>query len=176
MEYYTLKIYGISRKLPLIALGPKIKVASLNLLGDRKLVEVVAKTLYKKLKSIEFDYLVGPEVKVVPLLHELSKLLNKERYIICRKGVHGYMVSPIKSSRKPELVLDGSDSELIRNKKVVIIDDVVSSGQTFLAVRELMEKSGAQVISQMAIFKQGDKVDSAIENLVFLGTLPIFPS
>lgn len=140
------------------------------------MVEVLAGELVKQLKDIKFDYLVGPEVKVVPLLHELSKLLGKDRYIICRKQIHGYMVSPISSQMKPGLVLDGSDSKLLKNKKVVLVDDVVSSGRTMKVVEELMEIVGAKVVSYIALFKQGDREDKLLESFIFLGKLPVFAS
>jgi adenine phosphoribosyltransferase len=174
MKYYTLKVGKVRRKLPIVALSPKIKIASFNLLGDRELVEVLAQQIAERLKGIDFDYLVGPEVKVVPLLHELSKLLGKPRYIVCRKQLHGYMVSPKKTRRKPGLVIDGKDVELIDKKKVVILDDVVSSGHTMRIVKELMEISGARVVAMVAVFRQGIKDESELEGLIYLGTLPLF--
>jgi len=176
MDFYTLEIGEIKRKLPLVAISPKIKIASFNLLGDEKLVEVIAQELIKKLKGVEFDYLIGPEVKVVPLLHELSRTLNKPRYIVCRKRIHGYMVSPIKSKGKKGLVLDGRDVTILKNKKVIIIDDVISSGHTMRVVKELMENVGAKVIMSMAVVKQGDIAEKDLQELVYLGTLPIFDS
>ncbi len=173
MNYYELKINGLIRKLPIIALTPKIKVATFNLLGDRKLVEEIAVQMYKKIKDLDFDYLVGPEVKVVPLLHELSKLLDKERYIICRKNIHGYMISPIKTKFSPGLVLDGSDLQFIGGKKVIVIDDVVSSGKTISALKELMELANAKIVYKLAIFKQGSKTDTP-SDINFLYSLPVF--
>lgn len=176
MKYYTLKIGELTRKLPIVALGPKIKVASFNLLGDREMVEELAKQLYKKIRSIKFDYLVGPEVKVVPLLHELSKLLKKERYIVCRKEIHAYMQSPIKSMQKPGLVLSGTDAGLINGKKVVIVDDIVTSGRTLYVVEELMKTAEAMVVAKITVFKQGDRLHEKQKDLIFLHTLPVFPS
>lgn len=151
MDYYTLNIGCLKRKLPIVSLKPNIKVASFNLLGDRELVETIAQNIFRKIKKIDFDYFVGPEVKVVPLLHELSKLFNKNRYIICRKNIHAYMVSPIRSRFKPELVLDGRDTQEIKGKKVIIVDDVVSSGKTFSALEELMRMAAAKIIYQIAM-------------------------
>jgi adenine phosphoribosyltransferase len=174
MDFYTITIGDQKKDLPIVALGPKIKVASLNLLGERKLVETISQELVPKLADIEFDYLVGPEVKVVPLLHELSKALGKDRYIVCRKQIHGYMVSPISSRMKPGLVLDGKDARDLRGKKVVVVDDVVSSGRTMRIVDDLIQIVGAQIVAHVAVFKQGDIQDEYLKNLIFLGELPVF--
>ena len=174
MDYYELKIKGLTKKLPLISLGPKIKVASFNLLGDAELVDILAKEVFGKIKDIEFDYLVGPEVKVVPLLHELTKLLNKKRYVVCRKQIHAYMVSPIKSSRENPLVLNGEDALLIKNKKVIIVDDVVTTGSTIYSVERLMMLAKASVVAKVALFRQGDQLHHSHNDLIFLGKLPVF--
>jgi adenine phosphoribosyltransferase len=176
MDFYLLKVDGIKRNLPIISLGPKIKVASVNLLGDRMLVETLAGSLAKKIKDLDFDFLVGPEVKVVPLLQELSRILKKERYVVCRKEIHGYMRSPVKVDNRFGLVLDGEDSKILKGKKVVIVDDVVSSGHTISKVLELMKKAACEVVAIMAAFKQGEKVAGQIPNLIYIHKLPIFTS
>ena len=162
MKYYSLTISGIKRELPIVSLSPKVKIASFNLLGDTQIVENIAQELLEKIKIFEFDYLVGPEVKVVPLLHELSRLLKKEKYIICRKQIHGYMVNPIISRVKPGLVLDGNDASLLNGKKVVVVDDVVSSGRTMKVLDNLMKLAQATIEAQ------------ELNNLIHLGELPLF--
>ncbi len=176
MDFYTLRVGKVARKLPVVALGPKIKVASFNLLGDEELVEIIAQKLLRKLKGVEFDYLVGPEVKVVPLLHELSRILGKPKYVVCRKKIHGYMVSPVKSKGRQGLVLDGRDARLLKNKKVVIVDDVIFSGYTMRVIKGLMKGIGAKAVMYMAVFKQGDRTDEDLQDLVYLDTLPVFSS
>lgn len=176
MDYYTLKIGRIKRKLPIVSLGKGIKIASFNLLGDSELVAEITSRMCKKLKGISFDYLVGPEVKVVPLLHEITQVLKKKRYVVCRKNIHGYMVSPIVSRDKPGLVLDGNDAKLLKGKKVIMLDDVVSSGRTMWVARELMQSVGAKVVAEAAVFKQGEMEDEIFNNLIFLGTLPVIKS
>jgi len=174
METYTLKIRGLTRKLPVVPLGPKLKIASFNLLGDGELVEAAAKALAEKLKGFEFDVLVGPEVKVVPLLQVLSRILKKPRYIVLRKKIHGYMVKPIRLGERPTLVLDGPDAEFIQGKRVAVIDDVISTGRTLEITRELVEESRGEVIVNAVILKQGENSLKDIENIIFLGKLPIF--
>lgn len=160
----------------MVILGPKLKIASFNLLGDGELVNVVAQELSKRLKDFRFDYLVGPEVKVVPLLHELSRLLKKDRYIVCRKQIHGYMTAPVSTGKKPQLVLNGLDAEILHGSKVVILDDVVSTFRTMKVVIELMNEVGAQVLARVAVLKQGEDPENEIDDLIFLGRLPLFRS
>jgi len=173
MDYYTLKICGLSRKLPIIPLGAKLRIASFNLLGDRVLVEKLAVELSLKLKSLDFDFLVGPEVKVVPLLQELSRLLNKKRYIVCRKKVHGYMVSPLYLKGGAGLVMNGLDASYIKGKKVLILDDVISSGKTMEEVTTLVERARGKVIAKAAVLRQKGEAE-ALNDLIFLGELPIY--
>jgi adenine phosphoribosyltransferase len=174
MDYYTLKLCGLTRKLPIVSLGPKLKIASFNLLGDGELVEVVAEALEKKIGKLDFDYLVGPEVKVVPLLQVLAKRIGKPRYVILRKHIMGYMTKPITNKSKPSLVLNGPDAELLKNKKVVIVDDVISTGRTVRVVEELMKMTETEVVKILAVLKQGEKEKEIKIPFTFLGTLPLF--
>lgn len=176
MNYYLLKIGTIERKLPIVSLGKGISIASFNLLGDSEMVGVIAIKMIKKLSKINFDFLVGPEVKVVPLLHEISRILGKKRYVVCRKNIHGYMVSPVISHNKPGLILDGNDATLLRGKNVVVVDDVVSSGLTMRVADELIESVGGRVVAHAAVFKQGERNDDFFKNLICLGMLPVFKS
>jgi len=174
MNYYTLKIDKITRQLPIISIGANLKVASVNLLGDTELVELVAKKLLIKLKHLEFDYFVGPEVKVVPLLHTLSRLSKSNRYVVCRKNIYGYMVSPVKTNLKNHFVINGPDVNLLKGKRVVMVDDVVTTGSTFYAIEKLMEQIGTKVVGKVAVFKQGDNLHVNNENTIFVSSLPTF--
>lgn len=176
MEYYTFSLGKITRKLPLVAIGRSFKVASFNLLGDGEMVDEIAEMMYKKLKSLKFDYFVGPEVKVVPLLQVLSRKFAQPKYVVCRKNIHGYMIQPIKSSLKNGLILDGRDAELINGKKVVVVDDVVTSGNTLSIIEDLMTKAKADLVCHAAIFKQGEIPLKTNTKIVFLGKLPVFSS
>ena len=174
MKYHRLEIDGLVRELPIVSLTPKIQVASVNLLGDIEMVEVFAKRIVDKIKDLNFDHLVGPEVKVVPLLHEISRIMDKPRYVVCRKQIFGYMVKPIKTRLKPGLVLDGSDAEVIRGKKVIIVDDVVSSGRTLRVVEELMVSVDVEVVTNLAVFKQGGIQEGLPKKFIFIEKLPTF--
>ena len=174
MEYYTLKFAGLERKLPIVSLTPKIRVASFNLLGDAKFVQVSAKEISKILNKIEFDCLVGPEVKVVPVLQELSKILGHERYVIFRKNITGYMVEPKKSKMLPGLYLDGRDATYLKGKKVVVIDDVVTTGKTLRAVGFFLKEIGANVVYNISVFTQAGAENDLPPNFAGLSTLPVF--
>ena len=176
MEYYNLDFFGLKRKLPLVSLTPKIKVASLSLLGDTELTDKAAEKLKEKLEKYHFDYLVGPEVKVVPLLYALSQKFGQKRYIVCRKSIKGYMNDPFflktpQGVKSNFLVLDGPDAELLPGKKVAVIDDVVSSGTTLTNLENLLKQAGAEIEVVATIFKQGDKYE---KDLLFLSSLPVF--
>lgn len=180
MDYYTLELCGLTRKLPLVFVGKNTRLASFSLLGDTQLINKVADEFEKKLKKVKFDYFVGPEVKVVPLIYELSRRFKQEKFVVCRKSVKPYMVSPV--ILKPlsyfpkhvrQLVLDGVDAQILKDKKVIIIDDVISTGVTVRMMLKLMEKVGAKVVANVAVLKQGEQFDK-FENLLTLAELPVF--
>ncbi|MBU0650213.1 adenine phosphoribosyltransferase [Patescibacteria group bacterium] len=173
MDYYHLNLLRLKRELPVVTISPKLKIASFNLLGDVELVNKSAKELAKRLKGFEFDFLVGPEVKVVPLIHQLATLMKVKKYVICRKNIMGYMVSPIQSEGKNRLVLDGRDAQLLKNKKAVIVDDVVSSGRTTREIVALLKKLNAEVVCVATIFKQGDEELPDLPNFIYLAKLPL---
>jgi len=178
---YNIEICGLKRKLHLIPISKNTKIASFNILGDTELTEKVAQVLARKLKKYKFDFLVGPEVKVVSLLYELSRKLGQKKYVVCRKSVKPYMISPVvlkPLSYFPKhvrpLVIDGVDGTLLAGKKVVIIDDVVSTGVTLRMVKYLMEKVGAKVVASASVIRQGNVQFDEIENFIYLSELPIF--
>ncbi|MFW6269467.1 MAG: phosphoribosyltransferase family protein [Bacillota bacterium] len=177
-EYYDLEISGFHRKLPVVHLKDNIWIASFVMLGDVNLVNFCAGALATKLAKIDFDYIVGPEAKVIPLLQSMATFLGNSHYVVCRKQVKGYMKDPVElevesitTPGKQKLVLGGSDVERIKGKKVVLIDDVVSTGGTFDSMDSLMEKVGAEVIGRAAVLKEGDSYE---KDLIYLEDLPIF--
>jgi adenine phosphoribosyltransferase len=180
-EFFEIKICGLKRNLPLIQVSKNTRIASFNILGDAELTEKAADSLLVKLKKYKFDYLVGPEVKVVPLIYELSRKLEHKKYVICRKSIKPYMISPtvlrplshFPKHVKP-LTIDGIDKEMLTGKRVVIIDDVVSTGVTIRMIKKLMEKVGAEVVATAAIIRQGEKQFENIDNFIYLATLPVF--
>lgn len=180
MDYYNLKICGLTRRLPLIKVGKNTSLAAFSILGDVELVDKLADTMAEKLKEIKFDVLVGPEVKVVPLIHGVAKRLGHKKFVICRKSVKPYMISPVilkplsffPKHTKP-LVLNGEDAKFLKGKKIVIMDDVISTGVTIRMMKKMMEKVEAQVVAVFTALKQGNQFDK-IENLMYIDTLPVF--
>jgi len=180
VQYHTLKIVGLTRKLPLIQVGRSTKIASFSILGDVELVDKLALKMAKDLTKYKFDYLVGPEVKVVPLIQKIAEILGHKRFMVCRKSIKTYMTSPVivkPLSHFPKhikpLVLNGPDAKLLENKKVAIIDDVLSTGVTMRMISHLMEKVGAKVVVYSVAIKQGETFDK-FDNLLHISTLPIF--
>ncbi len=164
----------------MVYVGRNTRIANFTVLGDVELTDALADTIMGKLRNVEFDYLVGPEVKVVPLIHGVAKRLGHKKFILCRKSVKPYMTSPV--ILKPlahfpkhikQLVLNGPDAEILKGKRVVLLDDVVSTGVTMRMLKKLMEKVGAKVIQKVAVIKQGEQFDK-MENLFCLTELPVF--
>lgn len=181
MDYYQLTLLGIKRELPIVSISPKLKIASFNLLGDVELVNKSAQEIAKRLVNLKFDVLVGPEVKVVPLIHQLATIIKSKNYIIFRKNIMSYMVKPIQSDGKKagvvgstKLVLDGRDADLLKGTRVIIVDDVVSSGRTVREITALLQKLGAKVVCVVSIFKQGDGEVLDLPNFIYLAKLPLF--
>jgi adenine phosphoribosyltransferase len=174
MDFYNLDICGLTRQLPIVSINPKIKIASFNLLGDGELVEKIADELISKLQDFDFDYLVGPEVKVVPLVQSLAIKLKKPRFVILRKNIMGYMTNPIYSQNKNRLILNGPDADLIKKMKVFIIDDVVSTGQTIQSIMETLDLTQAKVVGTAAVLKQGEEPVTINCPFLYLQKLPLF--
>lgn len=181
MKNYTLTICGLTRQLPLVHISKKTLLANFTFLGDVELVDALADTLAAKLKSNNADYLVCPHVKVVPLVHGVAKRLGHKRFVVCRKSVKPYMMSPVIVKPLPHfpkhvqpMVINGTDAELLKGKKVIIVDDVVSTGITMQMANRLMVNVGATVVKNIAIIRQGDGLLENIVNLEYLHQLPIF--
>lgn len=174
---YTLQLFGLQRELPIIQVSPDLKIASFVILGDTELVCHVAPHIVKRLPP--FDVLVTPEAKGIPLVFEISRLLGMN-YITVRKSVKPYMNQPlvdevvsITTQKKQMLCMDGKDAQYIRGKRVVIIDDVISTGESVEAVQRLIEKTGGTVVAKAAILAEGKA--SQRDDIIFLQELPLFP-
>src|SRR4030067_3423654 len=143
MQYYTLKLCGLTRKLPLAHVSKKSQLANFSILGDVELVNILADTLAAKLKKFKFDYLVATEVKVVPLVHGVALRLGHKRFVVCRKSVKPYMINPVilkplkhfPKHVKP-MVIDSQDAKLLKGKQVIIVDAVISTGVTMRMMKK----------------------------------------
>ncbi|MCL4460017.1 MAG: adenine phosphoribosyltransferase [Chloroflexi bacterium] len=183
-ESYKLELCGLSRYLPLVEIEKDIWVYSFVMLGDTELVETTAGALAKRLAGYEPDYLVSVEVKAIPLVQVLSALLSRLHcrpipYIVCRKSIKGYMkdyllvegTKSITTREQQMLVLDGPDVAKIRGKKVIVIDDVVSTGGTLESVKTLLHQAGAEIIAIAAVLQEGRTYQG--EGLIYLAYLPL---
>lgn len=181
MQFYELDFFGIKRKLPITYISRDKRIANVNIVGDIEMVEKAGDKFCKLLKKYDFDYIVSPSIKVSNLVHNLALRFRQKRYIIMRKSVKGYMIEPTierPGKRFPKhvkkLVLNRSDAELIRGKRVVIIDDVVSTGSTMELTKKLLEKADSEVVFRGAIFKQGER--EIAQDIFYLAQLPILTS
>ncbi len=177
-ETYPVDIAGIKRNLPLFEVKPGLRIAVLNILGDTELVEASASELLKKLDNIQYDLIVTAESKSIPLAHAMSVIKNK-KYVVLRKAYKPYMgnaleveTNSITTGSEQKLFLDEKDLRLIKGKRVLIVDDVISTGSTLEAMRKLMEMAGATIVEEVAIFTEGDSKEW--EGIISLGHLPLF--
>ena len=177
-DTYSIEIAGLSRDLPLFEIQPGLRIAILNILGDTELVQACAKTLAKKLDNVQFNCLVTAEAKSIPLAYALS-VETKYPYVVLRKTYKPYMgvalsatTSSITTGQPQMLYLDEKDHNLLRGKRVVLVDDVMSTGSTLHGMRLLMDQVDAEVAAEATILTEGDPNQWA--NVISLGHLPIF--
>lgn len=175
-EYYTLRIAGVERQLKRFAVSDKLDIAAFILFGDVELTEACAKALLDKCP--EFDYIVTPEAKSIPLAYEMSKISGK-KYIVARKGVKVYMDNPVEytvrsitTQKEQSLYLGHEDGDLLKDKRVLIVDDVISTGESLKAVIGLVEAFGGNIVASCAPLAEGDAADR--DDIVFLEKLPLF--
>ena len=177
-ETYAVDIAGLKRDLRLFEIKPGLKIAILNILGDTELVQACAKELADRLKDTDYDVFVTAEAKSIPLIHALSVETSKP-YVVLRKAYKPYMGDALQAETlsittgKPQLlILDEKDRELIRKGKVIVVDDVISTGSTLQGMRMILNKAGAEVVAETAIFTEGDRAQW--NNIISLGHLPLF--
>ena len=177
-EYYDIEIAGIKRQLRLFEIKPGLRIAILNILGDTELVQACARELGKQLKDVNFDVLVTAEAKSIPLAYALAVEMKKP-YIVLRKTYKPYMgdaltaeTLSITTGQPQILVLDEKDREFMKGKKVLLVDDVISTGSTLQGMKMLMDKAEAKVVGEAAILTEGDR--SQWMDIVSLGHLPLF--
>jgi adenine phosphoribosyltransferase len=177
-ETYPVEVAGVKRELRLFAIKPGVRIAILNILGDTELVQAAGKELAEKLRPFDLDALVTPEAKSIPLAHAIAAEMELP-YIVLRKSFKPYMGNALRSETlsittgEPQtLFLDEKDRVLVATKRVALIDDVISTGSTLQGMRLIMDKAGAKVVTEAAIFTEGDRAKWS--NIVALGHLPVF--
>ena len=175
-ETYKMTIAGVERELPICKVNDNLDIAGFVIFGDVEMTVVAAGELIKKCP--EFDFIVAPEAKAIPLAHEMARQSGKP-YFICRKGAKLYMQSPVSvnvrsitTDKEQTLFMDSLEGEQLRGKRVIILDDVISTGESLLAVRKLIEQFDADIVAQAAILAEGDAADR--DDIIFLEKLPLF--
>ena len=177
MKTYTLHVAGLTRELPIIKLSYDLSIASFVILGDTEIVKKTAPMIAKKLPEV--DFVVTAEAKGIPLAYEISKILNLNEYIVARKSIKAYMEEPIEvevnsitTTNSQKLYLNNQDANKIKGKRVALVDDVISTGQSLKALERLVEKAGGKVVAKAAILAEGDAKDR--KDIIFLEALPVF--
>ncbi|ERJ20155.1 adenine phosphoribosyltransferase protein [Salinisphaera shabanensis E1L3A] len=177
-ETYPIDIAGLHRELPLFEVSAGTRIAVLNVLGDTELVETASRALAQKLEPVDYSVLVTAEAKSIPLVHALSVATGKP-YIVLRKNYKPYMGDALKAETlsittgEPQtLFLDAKDRALVQNAKIVLLDDVISSGSTLQAMRAIMDRAGATVAAEAAILTEGERENW--HDIISLGHLPVF--
>ena len=175
--YYRMNVAGLERDLPICKVTDSLYIAGFVIFGDQELTVACARELLKR--APEYDYIITAEAKGIPLAHEMARQAGDAKYILARKAPKLYMVdlfsSTVKSITTAEeqtLYLDGADAKLMEGKKILIVDDVISTGESLKALEALVEKAGGEICGRMAILAEGDAI--AREDLIYLEPLPLF--
>ena len=174
---YTMNVAGLTRELPMCPLNENLQIASFVIFGDVELTVACARELLKK--APEFDYMVAPEAKAIPLIHEMARQGGRNDYFLVRKAAKLYMQGvfevedkSITTAGTQKLYMDGKDAAKMKGKRILIVDDVISTGGSLAAVESLVEQAGGNVVGRMAILAEGDAAKR--DDIVFLEKLPLF--
>lgn len=174
-EYYRVNIAGLERDLVRCPISDKLDIAAFILFGDVEVTVHSAAELLKKLP--EFDFIVTPEAKSIPLAYEMSRQSGK-KYFVARKKAKLYMKDPVSvnvrsitTDAEQTLIMDGLEGEQMRGKRVVILDDVISTGESLKAVEELCSKFNANIVAKAAVLAEGDAAER--DDIVFLAEIPL---
>lgn len=176
---YKLKVAGIERDLELFPVSDSLSIAAFILFGDVELTQKCAAELIKK--APEHDILITAEAKSIPLIHEMARQMGENDYIIARKGPKVYMrnlmqvnVKSITTDHEQILCIGEKEQMLMKNKRVLIVDDVISTGESLEAIERLVEKAGGNIVGKMAVLAEGDAIKR--EDITVLAPLPLFNS
>ncbi len=175
--YYRMNIAGLDRDLPICKVTDSLYIAGFVIFGDQELTVACARELLAK--APEYDYIITAEAKGIPLAHEMARQAGDRKYILARKApklymrdVFGVSVRSITTAKEQNLYLDGVDAALMKGKKILIVDDVISTGESLSALEALVEKAGGVICGRMAILAEGDAQDRT--DLIYLEKLPLF--
>ena len=176
---HRMTIAGCERELPLCPLNDELMIAGFIMFGDPELTTACAEALLAK--APQYDYMISAEAKGIPLVHEMSRLAGNRRYFVARKAPKLYMrdvlevnVNSITTAREQRLCLDGNDAALMKGKRILVVDDVISTGESLKAIEALVEAAGGIVAGRMAVLAEGDA--QYRPDIIYLEPLPLFDS
>ena len=174
---YTMNVAGVQRDLPICKVTDDLYIAGFVVFGDQELTVACAKALLEK--APEYDYLITAEAKGIPLGHEMARQTGAEKYFLARKapklymtGVFSSTVKSITTEKEQTLYLDTADAQLMKGKRILIVDDVISTGESLRALEVLVEKAGGIIVGKMAVLAEGDAQNR--EDIIYLEKLPLF--
>jgi adenine phosphoribosyltransferase len=174
---YNITIAGVNRDLQLCRLNDTLYIAGLIIYGDVELTCASAAALLKK--APPFDYLIAPEAKAIPLIHEMARQSGRNDYILARKAPKLYMkdileveVRSITTNGVQKLYIDGADTAKMKGKRILIVDDVISTGESLHAMEVLVNQAGGNIVGRMAILAEGDA--QSRKDIIYLEPLPLF--
>ncbi|MEI3060241.1 MAG: phosphoribosyltransferase family protein [Oscillospiraceae bacterium] len=174
---YHMTIAGLERDLPVCKVSDSLYIGAFVIFGDQELTVAAARELLKK--APPYDYLITAEAKGIPLVHEMARQNGDKKYMLARKGPKLYMtgvfdvaVHSITTAKEQHLYLDTADAALMAGKRVLIVDDVISTGESLSALEALVEKAGGNIVGRMAILAEGDAQNR--EDILYLEKLPLF--
>ena len=177
--HYTMNIAGCERNLPLCPLNEELMIGAFVIFGDQELTVASAGALLEI--APEYDYLISAEAKGIPLVHEMARQHGDKKYFLARKAPKLYMsgvfevnVRSITTAREQKLYLDTADAELMKGKRILIVDDVISTGESLYAIEQLVEKAGGIICGKLCILAEGDAQERT--DIKYLEKLPLFNS
>ena len=175
--FHRMTIAGVQRDLPLCPLNDELMIAGFVIFGDPEITTACAEELLEK--APEYDYIITAEAKGIPLAHEMARIQGNQKYFVARKKPKLYMSGVFESTvnsntteGEQKLYLDTADAEIMKGKKILIVDDVVSLGQSLAAVEKLVNDAGGIVCGRMFILAEGDAAKR--DDIIFLEELPLF--
>jgi adenine phosphoribosyltransferase len=175
--YYRMKVAGLERDLKLCPIGENLNIGAFILFGDVELTERCAEELCKR--APEHDVMLTAESKGIPLIHAMCRISGNNRYVLARKSVKLYMsdvlvceTKSITTGHVQTLYIDGADAEYMKGKRVLIVDDVISTGGSLASLENLVRQAGGEIVGKMTILAEGDAIGR--EDITYLEELPLF--
>lgn len=176
---HTMTIAGLQRDLPICPVNDNLSIGAFVIFGDCELTKACAAELLKRAPA--YDYIITAESKGIPLAYEMARQMGDAKWLLARKGAKLYMrdlfcveVKSITTAAVQKLYLDGSDAALMKGKRILIVDDVISTGESLRALEELVKQAGGEVVGRMAVLAEGDAQKR--DDIIYLEKLPLFNS